>query len=589
MKTPVIPETDSDAEVVIMISATTKISANSPPKTTINHLMSGARGQTVEWLQGVPDDIRDIFALSKARDKPWGPKMFMFAPGPNVNGKAPMTREFFLTVAWPACAAMFDIPPSEGIICEHIPQRPEDHEHTHYHVCVNHYDPLTGRARSWSWDRAKLERYSRTMEVLIGSKILVGRFQPLVIRILREMNANEMADAIEKANPPDAEPKSRTPTRQVEQAAKAKKIDLRSLDASVRAAYVAASDLPSFRSGLAEIGLTLQASYRIPHRPAWVLHKDGEFVRALGGCLPRVKMTTIITKLGAPEHDGQTDIIDAIAAASPDGGGDSAELPGGHPRNDEVSRAGAGMEGTAGGASGGALDEERAGLASLFVDVLCGVDHDAVREMQRDTATVMASPLLRAMDFFRNVIDGAKAWLDRTFPKVSPFLARSREIVKETSEKQAEIEKEEAEQKKKLERMVLGPHPTEVGRVAHQARLEQEQSRLADIKRRLKDQGEDLINVQKVNEQFERAHQHKYEKVMEEHGPKAGSADRRIRSAVRCQALLRAHPELAPMGAPAIFVRALREEHKARKNPEAKFKVEQPDSYVPTPPGGGPK
>ncbi|MGY4601241.1 hypothetical protein ACVWXL_008987 [Bradyrhizobium sp. GM22.5] len=504
-----LDNTDAETEIAIghdMISATTKISALSPPKTTINHLMSGARGQKVEFLQGTPEDIKDIFDLNKARGKQWGPKLFMFAPGPMMAGKPAMTREFFLSVAWPAAAAMFNIPAAEGIICEHVPQRDEDEEHDHWHVAVNHYDPLTGKARNWSWDRAKLERFSRSMELLTGGKVLVGRFQPLVIRTLREMGENEMADAIEKANPPDAQPAGRTAKRTVEQAAKAKNIDLRVVERSVRAAYVAAADRASFRAALAELGLALEVSYRIPHRPAWVIHKDGEFLRTLGGCLPRVAMATILKKLGAPEHDEQANIFDAIASASAGPGRGDPGVRGSGSGNGDVHRAGAGLEGAAGPAPDRTFAGNRAAFAGVFVRVLTSMDPVKIREMQQQVDQIMVSPLLRGLQYFRKVINQAKSFMTRIFPAESPFLTRSRAILKEARDAHEKIENQAKEQARKLQRLRTGADLVAIDKAERDALLIKEKEALRLIDDALFEQRVAVENVVRVNSQFERAH-----------------------------------------------------------------------------------
>jgi len=105
--------------------------------------------------------------------------------------------------------------------------------------------------------------------------------------------------------------------------------------------------------------------------------------------------------------------------------------------------------------------------------------------------------------------------------------------------------------------------------------------KLKKIQDDIRDQRKDLDSILKVNGQFERAHAKKVATAAEEHSAKIEIANRRIRAAVRCDALLVAHPKVAVLGPPAIFLRALKEDLKAKNNPRANFKVEQPDSYIP--------
>ncbi|MGY4601242.1 hypothetical protein ACVWXL_008988 [Bradyrhizobium sp. GM22.5] len=76
----------------------------------------------------------------------------------------------------------------------------------------------------------------------------------------------------------------------------------------------------------------------------------------------------------------------------------------------------------------------------------------------------------------------------------------------------------------------------------------------------------------------------KWPEVKEQFAEKIDIANRRIRAAVRCEALLDNHPEIAPLGPRALFFRALKEDVAADNKPQSRWKVEQPDDYTPAPP-----
>lgn len=572
------PINDEEAEIVI--GGTSQISANSPPKESREHFLSGANGQVAECIQKTPADYNDLFDLAIARGRKFGPKLFMFAPGPGKNGKPPMSREFVLNVAWPACAAMFGINPAEAVIFEHRPQRPEDKEHLHWHIACHHHDPVKNRSRNWSFDWAKMERFNRTMEVLTGDRVLVGRFQPLVIRTLRKMGENHIADAIEKANPPNAQPAGRTPRREVEQAARRNGINLRDHDKAVRDAYQASTNITELRATLAALGLSLVASYRIPDRPVWTIHNADGFVRSLGGSLPKVSQAAIAAKIGVPEHAEQLDIIDAIAAAGGTGGSGSG-LRESRGRDHDVPGPGAGVEEFAGAAPDGAQPGNGEALAGIFVRVVTSFDTKTVKDLEQRADRIMISPLLRAIDYFRTVVRRAKAYLEKVIPAPSSFVLNSR---KTRSEMTAELDNTQAaiaEQEGKIGIMKMVP-PPEVGRKAHDNRLELETRALVALKRTAALQQQNVDDVARVNKQFEADYAAKVAKAEKNNETNIKIAKRRIRVARRCDALLDAHPEVAPLGAPTLFYKGLKGDFASQHKPNAKWKIETPDEYKPT-------
>jgi hypothetical protein len=595
MPEPIDDPTQTETKVETdMISGTSQVSSMSPPETTLRHMMSGAHGQIATCIQNSPEDLKDFALLSRARKFKYGMRLFLFAPGPNVDGKPVMTTEFFLTVAWPAAAAIFGVPPGEAVIFKHEPQRETDREHDHFHVGVCPHDPVTGHSRSWSWDRAKLERFSRTMEVLTNSPILLGRFQPSVIRELRKMGEDAVADAIEKAHAPGEVPAGRTPKRQIEQSAKKKNINLRETDKDVREAFAASVNQPTpetrlaaFRKALTGKGLSLEVSNRVAGRPAWVIHKDGQLVRSLGGCFPpKTTITSIIKQIGEPTHERhpeeleQLDLIDAIDAAAQPGGGDP-EVRENVGRDVEMDGVRHAQERRADLASDGADAGKREAFARVFVEeVVNSFTTAEINELEQRADRIMISPLFRCLEYFRDVITKAKAFLDRIMPKPSDFLINSQKNREEAEKASDASEAAAADYAEKVSTMKKAPAPPFVGAKAHKERLAEAERELANKNRLAQIDKLNHADSLKVAGQFENYHAEKVKEVVEEYGAKIQAANHRINVAKRVDIMLEVAPEVALMGPRAILYQGLK--YELAPEPTKRLKPSDPDDDEPT-------
>ena len=211
---------EDDKEVRVIIGSPS-IRSDSGASSTLDHMLSCAKNEYAACIQRAPADLKDMFEDAKARGQLFGPKLIMIAPHLSLS------RERMLSTVLPLLARVMGFPAEEAVIFEHRLERKGGEANVHWHMAINHANPITGKVRDWSWTYAKAERCSRTLEVLLGEQIQVGRSQSAVIRALRNDGEHDLADAIESAHPPHTEPKGRTAKRQLEQPAKRVGEDLR--------------------------------------------------------------------------------------------------------------------------------------------------------------------------------------------------------------------------------------------------------------------------------------------------------------------------------------------------------------------------
>jgi hypothetical protein len=190
---------------------------------TLAHFRNGAKNEYAIMIQGCEQDAIDMWQDAKAHGlKHWG-KLFMVAP------HRILTRSLFLSLVVPMICEAFDVQEKEAKIWEHGLERKDDAAApVHWHIAFPHFDKSGKVRRTWGNSHLKCERISRELEVLLDEKIQLGRHQKYSILEIQRTNP-EAAEKIKAAHPPDAEPTNRTSKRQVEQAAKARDVDLREI------------------------------------------------------------------------------------------------------------------------------------------------------------------------------------------------------------------------------------------------------------------------------------------------------------------------------------------------------------------------
>ena len=587
---------DEKVETEIMIIGTDKILATSPPKTTLDHFLNGARGQTATCIQRTPDDLRLMFSDAKARDKKYGPKLFLLAPFKE------MTDAFLLSVAWPLLAFEFAIPPEEGVIFRHsgLP-RPNGGADTHYHVAVNYADPDSDWGfRNWSWDRPRVEKCSRIIEILTDEKVLVGRFQDAVIKKLHDMGEHEYAVAIELANPPNARPAGRTEKRQVEQPAKRKGIDLRKLGKQVREAYRASDGIDSFKRALADTDfkLTLAASFYNPNSPVWALYDEsGTFVKNLTGCFNQLNADTINQKIGEPSNEqpadpAQLNLIDAINA--------TIKLDAAAARGDERephavdSGASTGVRGNDPGHADGVYqlaargqhdDDEQASL--LFVEALRAAPAERVIELVKAAYRVTRNPITEVLEYIRAKAAFARKYIARKAAELPPpndVLANIRNIRASLTTKIASIRSAWVQSELILGGLSLEKPPPAVGAKAHDDRIEKARKKVTENEAKVAQAERALADYKKETEVFEEYYNnttvpnHRKEIMA---GELWERANRYIRVEPRMTALIADDkgPRVAFFGAEGLFEYACEEDRRA--GPTAKFRITGPPPEAP--------
>jgi len=267
---------------------------------TLAHFRSGAKNEIAEQILGSEQEARDWEKDGKRLGLRHWAKLFMVAP----NGL--ISRAVFLSVILPLICAVFTINIDQVLAWEHRLRRRNDlASPIHWHIAAPYFDLATETVRrDWSHSHAKCERLSRVLEVLLKEpKVLLGRHQYSVVKTLRDLGEDKIADAIEAAYPPDAQPLNRTPARPVEQAAKKNGIEIREECAAVREAYLDSENMTEFATALDKSRLSVVASTR-KGRPFWLICKDGKPVQSIGKCLAGTAGNAKIhAKLGEPTND----------------------------------------------------------------------------------------------------------------------------------------------------------------------------------------------------------------------------------------------------------------------------------------------
>ncbi|WP_445491033.1 relaxase/mobilization nuclease domain-containing protein [Rhodopseudomonas sp. RCAM05734] len=167
----------------------------------------------------------------------------------------------------------------------------------HFHLVVSHIGP-DGLALNDSMSFAKLEAAARTLEVDFGEKLTPSRLTKSVIKELRRIGRDDVAEMmVLPASSPASAMSSRTRAKAARQG-----VDLPLAQAAVRLAWLA-SDTPSaFRAALAEEGLEIAVGAR-PN--VLMITRNGVEVGALDRIV-REKRTAVAVRMKEGRHDKET-------------------------------------------------------------------------------------------------------------------------------------------------------------------------------------------------------------------------------------------------------------------------------------------
>jgi hypothetical protein len=535
---------------------------------TIEHFLNAAKNEYSACIQRTPQDLRDFMNDGKKRGHKYGARLFMVAPYRD------MTREFLLTTALPLIARLFGFPASEAVVFEHgLERKGKAASGVHFHFAVSHADPVTGKVRDWGWSNAIVERGSRTLEDMTGEPIQLGRFQTAVIRAMRADGENELADRIEAAHPPGAQPKGRTAKRTIEQPARARGIDLRDLNEIVGTTYNAATNLDALRAGLAVRGLSLEISNRIPDRLAWVIHKNGRFVRSLCGALPRVSLATIVAKIGEPngpeirsenEHrshdrDVGSNLGRVEMAARGNGGADSVR-PGPVAADDGVAE-------------------------EVFVTALNEADIGPFEKLLQRALHSAQSALAQIIEYLARAEAQARRFLVRAAdekPQPDVYVVDLRKKLAELESQRDKARLAWSDAYATAEILINKPRPPRLTEKAHNARLEQAKAHRDTMAAALERAEAAVAAHIKVSGQFEDAYQHaiaEYQATIVT--AKIGGARRYLRVIARCRRLIAESIDIVWMGGPALFAHGMAEDERAK--PNARWLIEGSDPEAENP------
>lgn len=523
---------------------------------TLDHFLSGAKNERVEIIQGTAQDARDMHDDAKAagRLKYWG-HCFMVAP--HMDRSYHAMRHTMLTVILPLLAKKFNFPAGEAIVFEHALKR-KGASGTHYHVITNYRDPVTGKIRNWSFDRITNEVVSRTLEVLLGEKIQRGRHHYAVLKALREAGDNHIADAIERAIPPDAEPAARTPRRQVEQAAQAQGVDLRETGVLVRAAFDAADNITKFRELLAVSGLSLVVSYRVKDRPAWTIHNAAGFLRSLGGALAGTSLKQINAKIGEPHEEndtggsggvGDADVGDNRHATALESAGDAGVFRVGDQRRPDVERGAAQVLVRA-----ALRNPERAeALRDRLLSLIKGAGEVAGK--------FLAHVIQRATHFLANIAPHRKM-------QPNSYVVGLRDDLAALQDDQAAAQEAWGKAEVRVIELTLAPVPTLASaHLAHRGRIataKKERDYLAEKLATAKANVEACVKRNRAFEEHYERQNAEYRRTVI--ADQISAAQRALDVSARVEGLIKEKPELLWMGAPAMVRYGLIEAKKAPAN-----------------------
>jgi hypothetical protein len=179
-------------------------------------------------------------------------------------------------------------------------------------------------------------------------------------------------------------------------------------------------------------------------------------------------------------------------------------------------------------------------------------------------------PLLRALEFFEDVISKADSYLERAahdVPEVGIYLANLRKILAAVLEKLGRAKARFNRWNVDVTTMRHMPKPSELSDKEHKRQVREAEINLKHAELNVK-RGEKVVADQR---EFNRAFEDAYDAKVAAHQkdivePLVAVAHRRKRVAKRCLVMLEDSPEMAQLGAPSLFMFGLREDIEAKPN-----------------------
>jgi hypothetical protein len=492
---------------------------------TLAHFRNGAKNEYSAMILGCEQDAVDMWHDAKAHGlKYWG-KLFMVAP------HRFLTRSLFLSLVVPMICEAFDVPEKEAKIWEHGLERKDDAAApVHWHIAFPHFDKSGKVRRTWGNSHLKCERISRELEVLLDEKIQRGRHQKYSILEIQRTNP-EAAEKIKAAHPPQAEPTNRTAKRQVEQAAKARGVDLRAIAKRVRAAFHASEDQKSFEAALG-LDLKLEVSDHNRNKLAWVIHDQDGFLDTLGRMVPGIKLETITEKLGEPHARQSIEELEPIEPIDIERGADISEVGQYHNAAGVYESVVAGVHGVEilGQGPDGSREDE------IFIAEINAADPALFEALRVRAAALGQTALQWALQYFaeketsaQNYLDGAK----HDLPELGVTLQYRRD--------QAEI----------LREIAATAHTNWVMDAFDDS---VSATRKAELKKKRDDAKDALDEWLRVSQPYEDFYKTKcMDHAAKIVAPKVTIAERWKRVVARCRALIGAAPQVLWMSPQVIF------------------------------------
>lgn len=241
---------------------------------TVRHLQNGDDNDAVCFVNGTPEDIRDMHRDANAAGSKYSIRHWIIAPHEHT------TREQMGEVL-NLLSKEFAFDPGRAVVVEHQKKRATaDAFDVHWHVMVGEVDPATGRVLTTSYDRIKHELIARTAEFYFGHAFIPGKHTETVVKGLRKRNLHDIADGLEWSIEPTAPVRAEAFTHSQHQEAMRKGIDLPAMRRVVGLAVSQASTAEDLHGRLATAGLKVVAGQK---PGTWIVvdEVDGALVGAL--------------------------------------------------------------------------------------------------------------------------------------------------------------------------------------------------------------------------------------------------------------------------------------------------------------------
>ncbi|MDW5315084.1 hypothetical protein [Rhizobium sp. PL01] len=241
---------------------------------TVRHLQNGDDNDAVHFVNGTPEDIRDMHRDAISAGSKYAVRHWIIAPHRLT------TREQMGAVLG-HLAKEFAFDPGRAVVVEHQKRRvTADATDIHWHVLVGEVDPATGRILATSYDRIKHELIARIAEFSFGHTFVPGKHTDTVVKGLRKRNLHHIANRLEQFLDTSAPVPAEPFTHSQHQETKRKGHDLPALRRVVSLAVSEASTPDDMHRRLAKVGLKVVAGQK---PETWiVVEKDaGALIGAL--------------------------------------------------------------------------------------------------------------------------------------------------------------------------------------------------------------------------------------------------------------------------------------------------------------------